>query len=174
MSESEVNPSPEVEPEVESSTVMTEGTAPMAPPEAFASELEKTLEESPEWQEMEKSLKSTLEQFSVGQAKEVVDIPLIKRKKNASYIYYRTKRKFIFLAEESIGTDLELPDIPSYYQLGAILQAKLGLVDEEFRCEILNQIQDDVITWIKNIFRFQAKTVNGCRDPRIPILKAIR
>ena len=78
------------------------------------------------------------------------------------------------LAEETIGADLELPDIPSYYQLGSILQAKLALVEEEFRCEILNQIQDDVITWIKNLFRFQAVTVNGCRDPRIPILKAIR
>ena len=34
--------------------------------------------------------------------------------------------------------------------------------------------QDDVIEWMKNIFRFQSKTINGFRDPRQPILKAIR
>jgi len=85
------------EPEVETeSAVMAEiepGPGPMGPPEAFAAELEKTLENSPEWQEMEKSLKSTLEQFSVGQTKEVVDIPLIKRLYK-KLLYNLNHRKF--------------------------------------------------------------------------------
>ena len=47
-------------------------------------------------------------------------------------------------------------------------------MEDEFKCEILNIVQDDLISWVKNIFRFQAKTVNGMRDPRQPILKAIQ
>ena len=79
------------------------------------------------------------------------------------------------LAEEAIGSELELPVIPSHYSLGSLLQARLGLLEEDdFKCEILNQIQDDVIAWTKNLFRFQSKTVNAFRDPRAPILKAIR
>ena len=49
-------------------------------PELFADDFQKTLENSPEWQEMEKSLKATLQQFNITEKKEVVDIPLIKRK----------------------------------------------------------------------------------------------
>ena len=46
-------------------------------------------------------------------------------------------------------------------------------MEDEFKCEILNIVQDDIINWVKNIFRFQAKTVNGMRDPRQPILKEL-
>ena len=79
-----------------------------------------------------------------------------------------------FLAEEALRSELELPDVPSYYQLGHVLQSRLATMEDEFKCEILNIVQDDVINWVKNIFRFQAKTVNGMRDPRQPILKAIQ
>ena len=77
------------------------------------------------------------------------------------------------LAEEKIATELELPEVPSYYQLGHILQSRLATMEDEFKCEILNIVQDDIINWVKNIFRFQAKTVNGMRDPRQPILKEL-
>ena len=74
---------PETEPEVETDSAVMAEPEPeseqvIAPPEMFADELQKTLENSPEWQEMEKSLKETLEQFNVSQTKEVVDVPLIK------------------------------------------------------------------------------------------------
>jgi hypothetical protein len=125
-------------------------------PSMMADDFQRTLENSPEWQDMEKSLKEALSKFDKNDdKKEVVDVPLIK-------------------AEEKIGLELELPDVPSYYQLGHVLQSRLVTVEDEFKIEILNQIQDDVISWIKNIFRFQAKTINGFRDPRQPILKAIR
>ena len=66
--------------------------------------------------------------------------------------------------EEQVGVELELPDVPSYYQLGHILQSRLVTVEDDFKIEVLNQIQDDVIEWIKNIFRFQSKTINGFRQ----------
>ncbi|CAG5114392.1 Oidioi.mRNA.OKI2018_I69.chrUn_10.g17259.t2.cds [Oikopleura dioica] len=131
------------------------GIVETSPPMMFADDFQKELESSPEWQEMEKSLKATLAQFNADPTPEAADIPLIK-------------------AEEDIGKELEIPTVPSVYELGSSLQNRLGLVDEEFRCEILNQIQDDVINWIRNIFRFQAATVNAYKDPRQPMLKALR
>ena len=60
------------------SAVVVPDDANSAPPAVFADDFAKTLENSPEWQDMEKNLKETLEQFSVGQTKDVVDVPLIK------------------------------------------------------------------------------------------------
>jgi hypothetical protein len=51
---------------------------PISPPDMFADDFQKTLENSPEWQEMERSLKATLAQFKDEQTKDVVDVPLIK------------------------------------------------------------------------------------------------
>jgi len=131
------------------------GITEKAPPMMFADDFQKELEQSPEWQEMEKSLKATLAQFNADPTPEAADIPLIK-------------------AEEDVGKELEIPVVPPVYEIGSSLQNRLGLVDEEFRCEILNQVQDDVINWIRNIFRFQAATVNAYKDPRQPMLKALR
>ena len=65
--------------------VMVESEAPpsaqmaeMAPPEMMADDFVKTLENSPEWIEMNKSLEQTLAQFNQVETKDVVDIPLIK------------------------------------------------------------------------------------------------
>ena len=74
----------------------------------------------------------------------------------------------LYLGEEKIGNELDLPEVPSYYQLGHVLQSRLVTMEDEFKCEILNQIQDEVIEWIKNIFRFQVKST--FLDPRIFIL----
>ena len=41
-------------------------------------DFQKTLENSPEWQDMEKSLKEALAKFDKNETKEVVDVPLIK------------------------------------------------------------------------------------------------
>ena len=74
----------------------------------------------------------------------------------------------LYLGEEKIGNELDLPEVPSYYQLGHVLQSRLVTMEDEFKCEILNQIQDEVIEWIKNIFRFQVKST--FLDPRFFIL----
>lgn len=50
----------------------------MAPPMMMAEDFQKTLENSPEWQDMEKSLKEALAKFDKNETKEVVDLPLIK------------------------------------------------------------------------------------------------
>ena len=63
-----------VESEAPPSAQMTE----MAPPEMMADDFVKTLENSPEWIEMNKSLEQTLAQFNQVETKDVVDIPLIK------------------------------------------------------------------------------------------------
>ena len=50
-----------------------------APPNMMADDFTKTLENSPEWQDMEKSLNEALAKFDTKEvSKEVVDVPLIK------------------------------------------------------------------------------------------------
>ena len=124
---------------------------------------------------------ATLAQFNADPTPEAVDIPLIKGKNLPLQLNHPLKAFTTwhfetnpFLAEEDVGKELEIPEVPSVYEIGSSLQNRLGLVDEEFRCEILNQVQDDVINWIRNIFRFQAATVNAYKDPRQPMLKALR
>ena len=46
----------------------------------MADDFEKTLENSPEWQNMYKSLEEALAKFDTNETKEVVDVPLIKSK----------------------------------------------------------------------------------------------
>ena len=49
-------------------------------PSMMADDFEKTLENSPEWQNMYKSLEDALAKFDKNETKEVVDVPLIKSK----------------------------------------------------------------------------------------------
>ena len=49
-------------------------------PSMMADDFEKTLENSPEWQNMYKSLEEALAKFDTNETKEVVDVPLIKSK----------------------------------------------------------------------------------------------